>query len=1341
MTRSTMRGAALAFLLLIGSFAAIAQSNPTAHNLTSSDYTFTQWDNTNAAGTYPASMVFHTHAPSIDPDITLASAATADWDCAYNLASGSRVIGKGVGGFSFLNSGSSLCGSKRVGSAVLALNTTGRTTINIAWTGATIAAGTRLHAIRLQFRVGSSGAWSDVLDLSNNTVEYPSGTAGTSASFSTTLPASTENQSLVQVRWIYYYISGAGTRPEMSVDQITASSTSGLGVPTKLAITAITPTPPSASSQFSVQVRSVDLSNNPQNVVSSTSFTLSVASGTGTLSGTLNGTIAAGTNSVVVSGVRYNTAQSGVVLRATRTAGDVLAFGDSSPFTVAVGGTQFLIQNFQNVGYTNTPFNPFTAIVLRADGSTDANYIDPVSITKLSGPGNLVFTTSATPVNGTATFNNISVDAPGTYVLQVSAPNIATYTLPALTVYPAPVLVTQVVPQYMSSRVSSSQAFPIPSYALVTFTNLQPGTTYRFISGAATDQVLTSTGGAFNVHYDGPAHNYSYVASKSLTTAGAHSMFSTQVGETSKSVWVNLVQTTNAAFNEGQALYWRVSLGDNIGRFIKHYELANTVTALRLGPEPLTTRGTGIADVASQSTPKNVILLYDNAAGAGRPLSSAIVQNDGATVPGTEGFYGALENTNGAWATIIPNVLPTGVRRIEERDGRNGSIVYSITSADGVWNGVSTVNPAGGYLMPIYLETPRITIQSPVLGDTLCAGSLDTILFTARGTQNVRIEFSTSDGLNWMPLADVPASSGQFIWNAPSSEYNNRLRIRITGIERTDISATTGSFVISAPLAVIQQPASANLCLGDNHTFIVLTEGTIRRVQWYKDGTIILGATGSVFRITNVQYPSSGVYYAIVYGVGGCGDVRTGDAVIRVGRPTSISNLTRVVPTRIGDTAVIVVEAEVPDEAVSYQWYRGSTPLVESRKFYGTRSNRLEIRGVEASDIGNDYRVVVVGVCGTATSRVVSVFSAGVFVEFSSTDVGVCEGATAAIDANIYTNPGGSPYVIRWFFNGQQISDGAVYSGTNSNTLTIQNVTSVVAGTYTARASLVDDENEFGEGNATVTIASSPTITTQPADISVCTGQPFTLSVTASAQGPITFQWHKGTTALPGETGPTFTIANAGEAREGTYTVRITTACGNIVSTPADVTINPTTAITDQPPSARTLTINGSTTLTVVSTGTGTLQYQWFKSGVALTGEITPSFSIVSAQAGDAGRYWVRVRSTCGDVFSDTTAISINTAVSVSASLLENGTVIGTIAPNPVASSFVSFEITVPVPQRLSIRIVNTAGVVVATVLDENAAMGTFRADIDASILPTGMYYVVSQVGNTRHQQQLAVIK
>src|SRR5439155_10784681 len=52
------------------------------------------------------------------------------------------------------------------------------------------------------------------------------------------------------------------------------------------------------------------------------------------VSGTLTGTINAGSSSVTISGVIYDKAESGVVLTATRASGDSLTAGDSAPFTV-----------------------------------------------------------------------------------------------------------------------------------------------------------------------------------------------------------------------------------------------------------------------------------------------------------------------------------------------------------------------------------------------------------------------------------------------------------------------------------------------------------------------------------------------------------------------------------------------------------------------------------------------------------------------------------------------------------------------------------------------------------------------------------------------------------------------------------------------------------------------------------------------------------------------------------------------------------------------------------------------------------------------------------------------
>ncbi|MGB5015403.1 MAG: hypothetical protein WBO68_15385, partial [Pyrinomonadaceae bacterium] len=92
------------------------------------------------------------------------------------------------------------------------------------------------------------------------------------------------------------------------------------GTPTKLAITNISPTSPTAGSGFSVTVQAQDAGNVAANVAANTDFTLSNTGG-GAIGGTTTGTIAAGTNSVTVTGVTLSSAATGATLTATRTAG------------------------------------------------------------------------------------------------------------------------------------------------------------------------------------------------------------------------------------------------------------------------------------------------------------------------------------------------------------------------------------------------------------------------------------------------------------------------------------------------------------------------------------------------------------------------------------------------------------------------------------------------------------------------------------------------------------------------------------------------------------------------------------------------------------------------------------------------------------------------------------------------------------------------------------------------------------------------------------------------------------------------------------------------------------
>ena len=106
--------------------------------------------------------------------------------------------------------------------------------------------------------------------------------------------------------------------------------------PTKLAITSIEGgASPKPNKPFTVVVQAQDGTSTPWNVTNNTTVTLSLGSGSGSLSGTLTGVILAGNDSVSISGVLYSTAESGIVLTATRTSGDALFAGNSSPFTVS----------------------------------------------------------------------------------------------------------------------------------------------------------------------------------------------------------------------------------------------------------------------------------------------------------------------------------------------------------------------------------------------------------------------------------------------------------------------------------------------------------------------------------------------------------------------------------------------------------------------------------------------------------------------------------------------------------------------------------------------------------------------------------------------------------------------------------------------------------------------------------------------------------------------------------------------------------------------------------------------------------------------------------------------
>jgi hypothetical protein len=197
---------------------------PPAWPLASGPYAFTNWDAAAPASTYPPYMQFYQAAASAG-DPGLADEMDSLWTLPYNLTSRSRLNGLGTNGFAFINTDNAQtnAGAGFLGAAILSLNTTGKENIRVTWTGGTVTPNTQSYGLRLQYRLGADGPFSDVLDAQSNVVEYlRNAQAGHAAILGpVTLPAAVNNQPYIQLRWKYYRISGgSGSRAQLRVANI-----------------------------------------------------------------------------------------------------------------------------------------------------------------------------------------------------------------------------------------------------------------------------------------------------------------------------------------------------------------------------------------------------------------------------------------------------------------------------------------------------------------------------------------------------------------------------------------------------------------------------------------------------------------------------------------------------------------------------------------------------------------------------------------------------------------------------------------------------------------------------------------------------------------------------------------------------------------------------------------------------------------------------------------------------------------------------------------------------------------------------------------------------------------
>jgi PKD repeat protein len=499
---------------------------------------------------------------------------------------------------------------------------------------------------------------------------------------------------MVYIGFKYYYQSGDWRW--WQVDNISITGTPIGTQATQLSITDVNNgISPSANTAFPVTVMALNNDDQPAAVSSDTQVTLSLASGSGTLGGTLTGMILEGQTTVIIQGVTYNTSQPGVSITASATG---LNAGTSDPFMVLEAANQLAFVDVPAFGQENTPIAAFTVEARRSDNSVDLNFTGSITLAKASGPGTMAGTLVQDAVAGVAGFNDIEFSEAGTYTMQASSGGLTGTTSSGVVILGEPQITAVLIPEFIMGNNPGNNRLPFAYRA--TISNLIPNATYKFTNQSVIADDGPTTAGAGNAIYVTASGSFIRSTGTSFTNPDQHHEFVTDANG-SFTAWFVTEPTGNARFTPGNDVFMRVRLNDGDGGTSPmHYlTIAESVSVIGMGNDNDPLQGSGVYG-KHFSQGKNFAVLYNNADGNGRPLSATFIEDDGSS-GGTSypGFYqDEVDGQEGSWGAIVPNQLPQGLRRVEVRDRISGSLVEgTVTTPDGLWPyGSNTVNPTSG---------------------------------------------------------------------------------------------------------------------------------------------------------------------------------------------------------------------------------------------------------------------------------------------------------------------------------------------------------------------------------------------------------------------------------------------------------------------------------------------------------------------------------------------------------------------------------------------------------------------------------------------------------------------